>query len=217
MMARLFRAFQKQSCCCKNASERPILIDACVWDFLNKKCIVKLRQKYWQRFIKVNHKPRNGQKISWQLRNGRKFSWKLRWFQHPHPDPLKQSETYVYDEWRGDEEYFNQVRFAKMFIWPSASVAVIFFFGRILMISGECSLRKLSHFLLVCTSTDVKRVLRKRTISNCPFFFALKYEALLHNFKPMYYIDHRETIQVGLSFVKNSTNVEKKKAYRYVA
>ena len=49
------------------------------------------------------------------------------------------------------------------------------------------------------------------------FFFALKHEALLHNFKPMYYIDHRETIQVGFSFVKNSPNVEKKKAYRYVA
>ncbi|XP_074630377.1 uncharacterized protein LOC141889090 isoform X3 [Acropora palmata] len=45
---------------------------------------------------------------------------------------------------------------------PSASVAVIFFFGRIHMISGECP----------------------------------KYEALLHNFKPMYYIDHRETIQM---------------------
>ncbi|XP_067029258.1 cation channel sperm-associated auxiliary subunit epsilon-like [Acropora muricata] len=45
---------------------------------------------------------------------------------------------------------------------PSASVAVIFFFGRIHMISGECP----------------------------------KHEALLHNFKPMYYIDHRETIQL---------------------
>ena len=50
------------------------------------------------------------------------------------------------------------------------------------------------------------------------FFFALKQEALLHNFKPMYYIDQRETIQVGLSCAKNSTNVEiRKKVYSYVA
>ncbi|XP_044171367.1 cation channel sperm-associated protein subunit epsilon-like [Acropora millepora] len=44
----------------------------------------------------------------------------------------------------------------------SVSVAVIFLFARIHMISGECP----------------------------------KHEALLHNFKPMYYIDQRETIQL---------------------
>ncbi|XP_067031529.1 cation channel sperm-associated auxiliary subunit epsilon-like isoform X3 [Acropora muricata] len=44
----------------------------------------------------------------------------------------------------------------------SVSVAVIFLFAHIHMISGECS----------------------------------KHEALLHNFRPMYYIDQRETIQL---------------------
>ncbi|XP_067029259.1 cation channel sperm-associated auxiliary subunit epsilon-like isoform X1 [Acropora muricata] len=46
---------------------------------------------------------------------------------------------------------------------PSVSVAVIFLFPRIHMISGECP---------------------------------EKHEALLHNFKPVYYIDQRETIQL---------------------
>ena len=61
----------------------------------------------------------------------------------------------------------------------------------------------------------MQKVLRKIAISIDIAIFALKHEALLHNFKPMYYIDQREAIQVGLSFVKNSANAEKKKVYRY--
>ena len=50
------------------------------------------------------------------------------------------------------------------------------------------------------------------------FFWPLsKHEALIHNFKPLCYIDQQETIQVGLSFVKNSSNVERKTVYSYVA
>ena len=62
------------------------------------------------------------------------------------------------------------------------------------MISGECpkvriirhelsSLRNLSRFLLVCASTDVQKVLRKKAISQIDFSFSCGCPVIDHEFR----------------------------------
>ena len=121
---------------------------------------------------------------------------------------------------------FHLLGFAKMFRL-SLGVAVIFLFGRIHTISGECrKVRRIKHEQVLFESFALSSQFGRPLMCKGFFekqrylivlFFSFQHEALLHNFQPMYYIDQRETIQVGLSFVKNSTNIEKEKVYRYVA